>query len=184
MAVRIISTWLLGLLKRLALRHWVLCQGLAVSTGSNLTGKCVIIAIVEGWCRQGEEKGGREAGERKERRSKKGGRDGWLDGWINGGINGRMQRRGGRKGFTVDRRRRAELVKSLQMSQTCDSRLHNFKECRHPSRSASVSFCKSVGGPCSDIHNSCISTSYRGPCLRATGFLLCPAVLPCGDKTM
>ena len=47
-----------------------------------------------------------------------------------------------------------------------------------------VSFYKSVGGPCSDIHNSYISTSYRGPCLRATGFLLCPAVLPCGDKTM
>lgn len=81
MAVRIISTWLLGLLKRLALRHWVLCQGLAVSTGSNLTGKCVIIAIVEGWCRQGEEKGG--AGERKERRCKKGGQDGWMDKWWN-----------------------------------------------------------------------------------------------------
>lgn len=83
MAVRIISTWLLGLLKRLALRHWVLCQGLAVSTGSNLTGKCVIIAIVEGWCRQGEEKEGREAGERKERQSKKGGRDRWMDKWRN-----------------------------------------------------------------------------------------------------
>lgn len=52
-AVRIISTWLLRLFKRLALRRWVLCQALAVSTGSNLTGKCVIMAIVEGWCRQG-----------------------------------------------------------------------------------------------------------------------------------
>ncbi len=56
MAVRIISTWLLRLFKRLALRHQVLCQGLAVSTGSNLTGKCVIIAIVEGWGRQGKRK--------------------------------------------------------------------------------------------------------------------------------
>lgn len=52
-AVRIISTWLLRLFKRLALRRWFLCQALAVSTGSNLAGKCVIMAIVEGWSRQG-----------------------------------------------------------------------------------------------------------------------------------
>lgn len=58
-AVRIISARLLRLFKRLALRHWVLCQGLAVSTGSNLTGKCVIIAIVEGWSRRGKRKRGR-----------------------------------------------------------------------------------------------------------------------------
>lgn len=59
-AVRIISTWLLRFFflsfKRLTLSHRVLCQGLAVSTGSNLTGKCVIIAIVEGWCRRSEQK--------------------------------------------------------------------------------------------------------------------------------
>lgn len=65
MAVRIISTWLLRLFKRLALRHWVLCQGLAVSTGSNLTGKCVIIAIVDGYGQTGKEKEGEE--ERKKR---------------------------------------------------------------------------------------------------------------------
>ena len=58
MAVRIISTWLLRLSKRLALSHWVLCQGLAVSTGSNLTGKCVIIAIVEVGAGRGRERGG------------------------------------------------------------------------------------------------------------------------------
>lgn len=65
-AVRIIST---RLLKRLALRHWVQCQGLAVSTGSNLTVKCVIIAIVEGWGRQGNR-----------RRGSGDGRQGWMDG--------------------------------------------------------------------------------------------------------
>lgn len=48
MAVRIISTWLLRLLKLLALRLWVPRQSPAVSTGSNLTGKCVIMTIV-GW---------------------------------------------------------------------------------------------------------------------------------------
>lgn len=62
MAVRITSTWLLRLFKRLALRGWVLCQDLAVSTGSNLTGKCVIIAIVERW---GRERGREENRERE-----------------------------------------------------------------------------------------------------------------------
>lgn len=58
MAVRIISTSLLRLFKRLALSHRVLCQGLAVSTGSNFTGKCVIIAIVEVGAGRGRERGG------------------------------------------------------------------------------------------------------------------------------
>lgn len=56
------STWLLGLFKRLALRHRVLCQGLAVSTGSHLLGKCVITAIVDICGRQGKE--GREGDEK------------------------------------------------------------------------------------------------------------------------
>lgn len=58
-AVRIISARLLRVFKRLALRRGVLCQGLAVSTGSNLTGKCVIMAIVEGWGTRGKRKRGR-----------------------------------------------------------------------------------------------------------------------------
>lgn len=48
------------------------------------------------------------------------------------------------------------------------------------------SLLQSVGGPCSDIHSSYISTSRWGPLLQATGFLFCPTpgILPCGDKIM
>lgn len=69
------------------------------------------------------EKGGGE--EKNERQCKR--RGGWIE--INGGINGQMQRRKEGRSFTVDRLRQAELVKSLKMSQTCDSRLLNFMEC-------------------------------------------------------
>lgn len=112
MAVRIISTWLLRLFKRLALRHWVLCQGLAVSTGSNLTGKCVIIATVEGWGRQGKRK--------------RGWRGEWRDrirrgaGWMDAGFRDKRWNKWtdaakeGRRGFTVDRLRQAELGKKSE----------------------------------------------------------------------
>lgn len=96
-AVRIISTWLLRLFflgffyffafKRLALGHRVLCQGLAVSTGSNLTGKCVIIAIVEGRRRRSEQKKERR-GEKGERQRKKEGRDGSRDKMVELTVRG------------------------------------------------------------------------------------------------
>lgn len=86
-AVRIISTWLLRLFflaffyffafKRLALGHRVLCQGLAVSTGSNLTGKCVITAIVEGRRRRSEQKKKRRR-RRERRKTEEKGRAGWF----------------------------------------------------------------------------------------------------------
>lgn len=43
MNVRIISAWFLRAFKRLALRRWVMCQGLEVSMASSLTDKNVII---------------------------------------------------------------------------------------------------------------------------------------------
>lgn len=84
----------------------------------------------------------------------------------------------------MDRLRRVDLVKSLKMSQTFDSRLLNFKECSL-SLVLPLSALQSVGGPVSDIHNRYISMSYRAPFLQATGFLVCPTpgFPPCGEKT-
>lgn len=48
--------------------------------------------------------------------------DKWWNKWTDAA-------REGRECFTVDRLRQAELVKSLKMSQSCDSRLLNFMEC-------------------------------------------------------
>lgn len=108
MAVRIISTQLLRLFKRLALRLWVPCQGLAVSTGSNLTGKCVIIAIVEGRDRRAREEKkneGEEVWREKKHKIRSRGA------WINGGINGQTQWRK-KEVFRVGRPGRAGLVKT------------------------------------------------------------------------
>lgn len=74
--------------------------------------------------------------------------------------------------------------KSLKMSQTCDSRLLNFMECCISLVSASVSFCKVWVVPPVIYTTVTFLRRTEGFFLQATGFLFCPGILPCGDKTM
>ncbi len=132
----------------------------------------------------GKEKEGVE--ERKERQNKKGGQNGWMQVFRDKRWNKWTDAaKEGRRGFTVDRLRRAELGKSLKMSQTCDSRLLNFMECCLSVVPPLLAFAKCGWSLQWYTQRLQFYVALR-PFLQATGFLFCPTpgVFPCGDEAL